>query len=327
MRASSRRSHHSTSSCFVRETAAQDEALELQLLRVRFALQSSGMPICRAMRAAVVGPLISSRPRTSCCRASSSDTSRCKRFGQRRRRRRIRQAAAPRPPRAIVRRRSTVPGRRRLRAAPPCPARPARRKILATRRPSASASAPTESNVSCSSSASRTSGQASAAHLRDRGRDRARPDRARRRARTSRRAATARVRRSSSGASSRNAYGLALSSWWLNGDGSRVSRPTNSIRPASTSAQHFQPAVEVHRLVQAVVHRLPHERMIGRFEVAVRCSKQAVCCGNTAVSKSSARNRCKCGGTFLPPRCRSTASARVTFHRQRTWNIGTASSA
>ena len=49
--------------------------------------------------------------------------------------------------------------------------------------------------------------------------------------------------------------------------------------------------------------------------------------GNTAVSKSSARNRCNGGGTFLPPRCRSTASARVTFHRQRMPNIGTANSA
>ena len=56
-------------------------------------------------------------------------------------------------------------------------------------------------------------------------------------------------------------------------------------------------------------------------------SRQAVCAGNTAASKSSARKRCNGGGTFLPPRCRNTASARVTFQRQRTVNIGTAKSA
>jgi hypothetical protein len=37
--------------------------------------------------------------------------------------------------------------------------------------------------------------------------------------------------------------------------------------------------------------------------------------------------RCSGGGTFLPPCCRSTAKARVTFHRQRTPNIGAASNA
>ena len=49
--------------------------------------------------------------------------------------------------------------------------------------------------------------------------------------------------------------------------------------------------------------------------------------GKTADSKSSARNRCNAGGTFWRPRRRSTCKARVTFQRQRTWNIGIRSTA
>ena len=46
-----------------------------------------------------------------------------------------------------------------------------------------------------------------------------------------RRVLTARVRRSSKGAPSRNAYGFALSSSWLKGDGSRVSHGTSLTAP------------------------------------------------------------------------------------------------
>ena len=34
-------------------------------------------------------------------------------------------------------------------------------------------------------------------------------------------------------------------------------------------AQEHKPAIDIHRLVQAVVHRLPHERMVGNHDVTV----------------------------------------------------------
>ncbi len=56
-------------------------------------------------------------------------------------------------------------------------------------------------------------------------------------------------------------------------------------------------------------------------------SRQAWACGNTTLSRSAARMRTRLGATFLPPRRRATVSARVTFQRQRTSNIGWSSSA
>ena len=83
-----------------------------------------------------------------------------------------------------------------------------------------------------------------------------------------RRAITACVRRSSSGASSRYAYGRAVRISSASGDGVGRSRATTSIAPALDAAQQPLEALDVHRLVQAVVDRLPHERMIGNLAVA-----------------------------------------------------------
>ena len=51
-------------------------------------------------------------------------------------------------------------------------------------------------------------------------------------------------------------------------------------------------------------------------------SRQAAASGKTAAIRSSASIRCSCGGTFLPPRLRGTASEIVVFQRQRVWNTG-----
>ena len=56
-------------------------------------------------------------------------------------------------------------------------------------------------------------------------------------------------------------------------------------------------------------------------------SAQACAAGNTTDSVSAARILMRCGGTRLPPRRRSTVSARVTFQRHRISNIGRSSRA
>ncbi len=59
----------------------------------------------------------------------------------------------------------------------------------------------------------------------------------------------------------------------------------------------------------------------------VACSWHWACAGNTADNKSSVRMRMICSGVFFPARERSTASDRVAFQRQRTWNMGARSAA
>ena len=56
-------------------------------------------------------------------------------------------------------------------------------------------------------------------------------------------------------------------------------------------------------------------------------SWHAASAGNTATIRSSASIRWMGGGLRRPPRWRSTMRARPRFQRQRTWNIGEASSA
>ena len=76
-------------------------------------------------------------------------------------------------------------------------------------------------------------------------------------------------RRSSSGASSRNAYGRALRISCASGDGSGVSRATQRISPAMDPRRaRAASAVEVHRLFEAVAHRLADQRMIGNLAIA-----------------------------------------------------------
>ena len=50
-------------------------------------------------------------------------------------------------------------------------------------------------------------------------------------------------------------------------------------------AQQPLEAVDVHRLVQAVVDRLAHQRMIGNLALARRFSAQATWSGNTAAEQ------------------------------------------
>ena len=96
---------------------------------------------------------------------------------------------------------------------------------------------------------------------RDRGaRDRA-PSRAGRGAAT-----TARVRRSSSGASSRNVNGRPFRISCASGEGSVVSRRCRLTPPDSIAPSRSAERVHVHRLVQAIVQRLAHERVIGDLD-------------------------------------------------------------
>ena len=98
---------------------------------------------------------------------------------------------------------------------------------------------------------------------------------------------------------------------------------TSSTRPDLMSSEQRQPAVDVHRLVQAVVHRLLHQRMIGNLDVAVMVLQAADGFGKgggqqiVAAELLQERRHASCR-----PCCRSTARARVTFHRQRTLEHG-----
>ena len=97
-----------------------------------------------------------------------------------------------------------------------------------------------------------------------------------------RRSDTARARRSSSGASSRNAYGLALRISCENGDGAGgVARPRCGSSPRSIALEHRAQAVEVHRLVQAVVRssRAPAGGPAARSAPPAMFSWQAACVG------------------------------------------------
>ncbi len=60
---------------------------------------------------------------------------------------------------------------------------------------------------------------------------------------------------------------------------------------------------------------------------AAALSWHATSAGNAAAIRSSASMRWMGGGVRRPPRWRSTRSARPTFQRQRTWNIGATSAA
>ncbi len=58
-----------------------------------------------------------------------------------------------------------------------------------------------------------------------------------------------------------------------------------------------------------------------------RFSAQASWSGKSAVTRSSAPMRASCGGTFLPPRKRGSASDTPATQRQRVVNMGASSSA
>jgi hypothetical protein len=99
-------------------------------------------------------------------------------------------------------------------------------------------------------------------------------------------------------------------------------------RPVAEAAEEIREPVDVHRLVEAVVDRLPHDRVVGDRDVARgSVSPHAAAAGKHAASRSSARIRRICGATTLPPWKRSSMSARDAFHLQRAANIGVTSAA
>ena len=86
-------------------------------------------------------------------------------------------------------------------------------------------------------------------------------------------------------------------------------------------------AVDVHRLVQAVGDRLADQRMVGDLALADEVLGAGDLVGEDRAIRSSAPMRASCGGTFLPPRKRGSASATPATQRQRVVNIGASSSA
>ena len=137
---------------------------------------------------------------------------------------------------------------------------------------------------------------------------------------------TARVRRSSSGASSRNVNGRPFRISCESGDGSVVSRAMHvrSRRASMPREQRAQP-VDVHRLVQAVVQRLAHERVIGDLDRPGRGSPGTAPApgtpppsGRRPPCAGSAAGSCGRRGSAAP---RARASR---FQRQRAVNIGDA---
>ncbi len=87
--------------------------------------------------------------------------------------------------------------------------------------------------------------------------------------------------------------------------------------------QRHQP-VDVHRLVEAVVDRLAHQRVVGDLDgpgggVLLAAGQRREHRRHEVVGLHALDGRrvaCR------PPRWRSTTSARSRFQRQRTWNIG-----
>ena len=68
-------------------------------------------------------------------------------------------------------------------------------------------------------------------------------------------------------------------------------------------------------------------RWSGISRSPTRFSAQASWSGKIVAIRSSASIRASCGGTFLPPRKRGSASATPATQRQRVMNIGASSNA
>ena len=189
---------------------------------------------------------------------------------------------------------------------------------------SAPGTAPITSSASCSSSPELTSGHASS-RTRSIASWSSLPNSSALFTSSPRRVITAWVRRSSSGASSRNAYGFAFSTSCDSGDGSGVSRAMSVTPPASiASSTRFNPGKSIASSRQSSMVCLT-SGWSGISRSPTRFSGHASWSGNTAATRSSASIRCSGVGTFLPPRARSTASARVAFQRHREPNMGASS--
>ena len=143
-----------------------------------------------------------------------------------------------------------------------------------------------------------------------------------------RRNCTARARRSSSGASSRNAYGLALRISCENGDGSGVSMATVRIAPDSNAFEQRAQAVEIHGFVQAVVDGFVHQRMIRNANPPGEIFRAGGLVGEHGGQQIVGAHALDGRRTLCaPPRKRRMASAREAFQRQRAVNMGASSSA
>ena len=108
----------------------------------------------------------------------------------------------------------------------------------------------------------------------------------------------------------------------------RVARDAAAARRRECASSTRAQAVEVHRLFEAVADRLADQRMIGNLRGRRGCSRgRRRRRGRRPPSDRRPCIRCSCGGTFLPPRLRGTASEIVVFQRQRVWNTGASSNA
>ena len=145
---------------------------------------------------------------------------------------------------------------------------------------------------------------------------------------SARRSVTARARRSSSGASSRKAYGIAFSTWCENADGCGVSFAYVSMTPASMSASTARsPSTSIASVRQSRSVSNTSGWSGTSMSPGAALSWHATCAGNTAARRSSERIRWIGAGTFRPPVCRSSASAREASHRHRVPKSGACSTA
>ena len=145
---------------------------------------------------------------------------------------------------------------------------------------------------------------------------------------SARRSVTARARRSSSGASSRKAYGIAFSTWCENADGCGVSFAYVSMTPDSMSASTARsPSTSIASVRQSRSVSKTSGWSGTSMSPGAALSWHATCAGNTAARRSSERIRWIGAGTFRPPVCRSSASARDASHRHRVPKSGACSTA
>ena len=105
------------------------------------------------------------------------------------------------------------------------------------------------------------------------------------------------------------------------------SRASTRISPAQQPAQQALEAVDVHRLFEAIAHRLPHQRMIGNDDVA-----DEVLAARDLVGEHGGEQVFGVHARELRRHFLAAAEARQrqrdrAFQRQRVVNIGAASSA
>ena len=140
---------------------------------------------------------------------------------------------------------------------------------------------------------------------------------------------TARVRRSSSGASSRNAYGLAFRiSCAKHGRLGRLARHGADLA-VGERLEHARRPCGVHRLDQAVAHRLAHQRVVGDLDRRRRRGCPGSRAGRGRPRRADPPRACAGAAAARAGRPGSAASAseRVAFQRQRVSNIGACSAA